>query len=137
MGKEFHTVEKNASVTEAAKEMSESGEGYLIVLDKGSPRGIVTDEDFVKKVLARELNPNKMKVGEIMTSPLITIDPDEDLLKVSEIMHENGVRRLPVVKEGIIYGVITAEDIVQRCGEYVERSIRDILKWSVPFGIGP
>ncbi len=137
MDKEFHTVEESASVTDAAKEISEAGEGYLIVLENGRPKGIVTDEDFVRKVIAQGLDPNKVKVVEIMSSPLITIDPDEDLLKASEIMHKKGVRRLPVVKDGIIYGVITANDIAQRCGEYVERSIRDILKWSVPFGIGP
>jgi len=82
-------------VTEAAKTLSESGKGFLIVLKAGHPTGIVTENDFVNKIIARELDPAKVSVGEIMSSPLISIDPDENLLKASEAMHEHNIRRLP------------------------------------------
>ena len=48
-------------------------------------------------------------------------------------MRKNNVRRLPVVRDGIIYGVLTAQDIAQHCGDYVSKSIRDMLRWSQPF----
>jgi len=133
MSKKVPTVEGNVSVTEAAKVMKGSAKGFLIVLKDGQPSGIVTERDFVNKVVADEKNPEKIYVAEIMSSPLVTIDPDEDLLKASEIMHKHNIRRLPVVKEGNICGVITARDIVLRFGEYVEHVTQDLMRWSSPF----
>ena len=60
---------------------------------------------------------------------------DDDLLKVSKLMSERDVRKLLVVKDDIIYGIITAKDIAQRCGDYVDRSVRDIIRWTAPLGI--
>jgi len=134
MNKEVRTIEDKASVIEAAQKIVETDDGYLIVLSKGRPAGIVTENDFVKKVLAQKVDPTRLTVGEIMSSPLVTIDPEEDLLKSSEIMKQHEIRRLPVVKDGIIYGIITAGDIAMGCGEYVDRSVRDIVRWTAPFG---
>ncbi|KON30163.1 hypothetical protein AC482_04550 [miscellaneous Crenarchaeota group-15 archaeon DG-45] len=132
MEKSFPKISEEASATDAAKAISDSGSGFLIVLEGGQPRGIITEGDLVGKVMARELDPAKITAGEIMSSPLITVDPDDDLLKASEVMQKNSVRRLPVVRDGIIYGVLTAQDIAQHCGDYVSKSIRDILRWSLP-----
>lgn len=129
MSEEVPTIESQASVVEASKEMRKTGKGFLIVLKDLRPAGIVTEHDFVNKVIADELIPLKVSVREIMSSPLITIDPDEDLSKASEIMKVKNIRRLPVVREGIIYGVITVRDISQRFSEYVDKATRDIMKW--------
>ena len=132
MNKEVPTIEDQASVTEAAKTMDKTADhkGFLVVLKGGRPVGIVTEHDFAKKVLASELDPAKVAVGEIMSAPLITVDPDEDLLKAAELMKKNNIERLPVVKEGIIYGVLTAQLIAQSCSEYVDRSVKDIVRWT-------
>ena len=135
MEKDVPTIGDTATVTEAAKMMSDLGKGFLVVLKGGMPGGIVTEEDFVKKVLASDLDPKTLSVGQIMSSPLITINPDEDLLKASQLMKEHEVRRLPVVKDGIIYGVITAMDIATHCGNYVDKSVRDIIRWTAPLGL--
>ncbi|MEM3041899.1 MAG: CBS domain-containing protein, partial [Nitrososphaerota archaeon] len=129
MVKDFPKVDEKTSAIDAARAMVASSRGFLIVLKEGRPEGIVTEHDFIEKIIARDLNPSKVNVGEIMSSPLITIDPDEDLLKASELMQKHRIRRLPVVKEGIIYGVVTTREISQRVGEYVERTIRDIMRW--------
>lgn len=134
MRKEVPTVTEKTSVLEAAKIMIKSGRGFLVVLKEGQPAGIVTEHDFVDKIVVEGQNPTKVTVVKIMSSPLITIDPDEDLIKASEIMHEHNIRRLPVVKDGIIYGAITAKDISRSLGEYVDRSVRDLLRWAAPFG---
>jgi CBS domain-containing protein len=135
MEKDVPTIGDSVTVTEAAKMMSELGKGFLVVLKSGMPGGIVTEEDFVKKVLASDLDPKTLSVGHIMSSPLITIDPDEDLLKASQLMKEHEIRRLPVVRDGIIYGVITAMDIATHCGNYVDKSVRDIIRWTAPLGL--
>jgi CBS domain-containing protein len=124
MEKDVPTIVDTVTVTEAAKAISERGKGFLVVLRGGMPSGIVTEEDFVKKVMACELDPKTLSVGQIMSSPLITVGPDKDLLKTSQLMKEHNVRRLPVVMEGIIYGVITAMDIATHCGTYVDKSVR-------------
>jgi CBS domain-containing protein len=135
MDKEVPTIGDTSTVTEAAKAMTEADKGFLVILRGGKPSGIVTEKDFVEKVVARELDPKKMQIGQIMSSPPITIDPDEDLLKASQLMREHDIRRLPVVKEGIICGVITASGIASHCGDYVDKSVRDIIRWTAPLGL--
>ncbi len=134
MLKDFPKAEERISSLQAARTMTASSRGFLIVLREGLPVGIVTEHDFVEKIMTKERDPAKVLVGEIMSSPLITVDPDEDLLKASELMQKNKIRRLPVVKDGIIYGVLTTREISQRVGEYVDKSIRDIMRWASPFG---
>lgn len=137
MTKEVNTINLEATVMEAVKTMAadKNYEGYVIILDKGKPVGIVTERDIINKVLAKELDPKKIKVSDIMSAPLITIDPDEDLLKASKQMQEQNIRKLIVVRNEIIYGIITAKDIAQRCGIYVDKSIRDIIRWTTPLGV--
>jgi len=105
----------------------ELGQGYVIVLEKGRPIGILTEKDLVTKILA-VVKTRKTKVADIMTSPLITIDPDEDLVKASKLMRVNNIRRLPVVREEIIYGILTARDMVNKFGMYVDKCTRDCIR---------
>jgi len=135
MEKDVPTLGDTATVTEAAKKMAKAGKGFLVILKEGQPSGIVTEHDFVQKVIAKELDPKKLLIGQIMSTPLITIDPDEDLLKASQVMRENNVRRLPVVRDDIIYGIITANDIALHCGDYVDKTVRDIVRWTTPLGL--
>jgi len=134
MRKDVPTIVDVASVSEAARSMKKVGRGSLIVLRGGSPAGIVTYQDIVDKIVADDKDPKKVTVAEIMSAPLITVDPDEDLLKASEIMQKHNIRRLPVIREGIIYGVLTSADISVHCIDYVNKSVKDILKWAVPMG---
>jgi len=132
MDKTFATIDLGASIREASKAIAGGEHSYIIVTERGAPKGMIGPKDIVVKVVATGLDLDKTKVKDAMNSPLVTIDPDEDLLKASEIMHKQEVRRLAVVKSGIIYGIITSTDIAQRCGEYVDKSVKDILRWSFP-----
>jgi CBS domain-containing protein len=135
MESEVHTIVSTETVTAAAKVMAEKPGGYLLVLEEGKPIGIVTERDLVNKVLAEEVDPSTIKVSQVMATPLVTIDPDEDLLKASELMREHTVKKLPVVRNGIVYGIITAEDIANKCGTYVDKTIKDIIRWTAPLGL--
>ncbi len=134
MDKEFPTLEAEATVVAAAKVLDKERKGYVLVLEKGKPYGIVTEWDLVSKVLATEKDPKKLTLKEIASTPVVTIDPDEDLLKASDLMQKNGIKKIPVVKGGVIYGVVTSTNIAQKCGEYVNKSVKDILRWSFPMG---
>ena len=134
MEKEINTITYDATITDAAKVMAadKNFEGYVVVLKKGKPLGIITERDIVNEVMAKEIDPSKVNLTEIMSTPLLTIDPDEDLLEASKLMRENNVRKLVVVKGESIYGVITAKDIAQHGNKYITRAIRDVLRWTVP-----
>lgn len=134
MDKEFPIVGIGVSISEVAKVISEGKKGYAIVLDDAKPTGIITEYDLVSKVLAVEKDPKLVQLKSVMSSPLITIDPKEDLLKAAEIMQKNGIKTLPVVTSGIIYGVLTDENIARQCGDYVNKSVKDIMRWSFPIG---
>jgi CBS domain-containing protein len=134
MTKEINTIDQDATITDAAKVMAadKNFEGYVVILKKGKPLGIITERDIVNEITAKELDPSKVNLTEIMSAPLITIDPDDDLLEASKLMRENNIRKLVVVKGEIIYGVITAKDIAQHGNKYITRAIRDVLRWTVP-----
>jgi signal-transduction protein with cAMP-binding, CBS, and nucleotidyltransferase domain len=137
MTKELNTIEYNATVTDAAKVMAadNNAEGYVIILKNFKPIGIITERDIVNKVIAKDGDSSKTKISDIMSTPLITIDPNDDLLNASKVMRENNVRKLAVVKGDIIYGIITAKDIAQQGNKYVERTIRELLRWTTPFAL--
>ena len=132
MDKTFMTIDAGRSVREAAKMIAEGEHAYIIVTEKGTPKGMIASRDIVAKVVATSKDLDKIMVSDVMSSPLVTVDPDEDLIKASEMMAKQNVHRLAVIKSGIIYGVITTRDIAQRCGDYVDKSVKDILRWSFP-----
>ena len=137
MTKDINTIDHDATVTEAAEIMAADKHlgGYVIVLDKGKPVGIITERDIVNRVIAKKFDPEKMKTAEIMSTPIITVDPDEEILEASKLMEDNKVRNLVVVKNGIIYGVIKAKDIALHCRNYLDQSVNELLRWTHPFSV--
>ena len=137
MTKTVNTLDYTATVMEAANLMAADVdyEGYVIILQKGRPIGMVTERDLVNKVIVGSLDPAATSVSDVMSSPLVTIDPDDDLLKATQVMKEQNVRKLVVVRDEIIYGIITAKKISQNVQDYVDRSIRDIVRWTASLGI--
>jgi CBS domain-containing protein len=120
-------VEEGVSVAEASLSMYKKGEGCAIVSREGKPFGIVTERDVTWKVAAKGLDPKNVKVAEIMSTPLIAIDPNADLREAAKTMKKHKIRRLAVVKEGTLHGVLTAADIGRNVESYMDKEIRDIL----------
>jgi len=134
MIKEVNTVGHDETVLDVSKIMAtdQSYKGYAVVLKRGKPVGIVTERDLVNKVMAKNLDPAAISVNQIMSTPLITIDLEDDLLKASKVMQEHGIRKLVVKRDDILYGILTATNIAQNCSDYVDKSVKDILRWT-PF----
>ncbi len=133
MRKEMVTANGETSVAEVSKKMREKGEGCAIVLRKGTPVGIVTERDITWKVAGNGLDANSVKVSEIMSTPLIMIDPDVSLIEAAKLMDEHKIRRLAVASKGILYGVLTAIDIARNVEGYVESEVRSILRYAFFF----
>ncbi len=98
---------------EAAFLMKSWKVGSVVVVEDGSPTGIVTERDFVDKVVAENKLPSKMTVREIMSSPLVTIDPKTSVEEAARKMSSLGVRRLPVVVGDQLVGMVTENDILK------------------------
>ena len=132
MTKEVITINLDAPVTDVARVMAADKNvgGYVVILEKGRPVGIITERDVVNKITAQGRNQLKTKASEIMSTPLITIDPDEDLLNASHMMQEHNISKLVVTKDEILYGVITARDIVYHSRNYVGDLITDLIRWN-------
>jgi len=132
MRKEVPTIPSDSTALQAATEMANRNVGFIVVLTEGKPAGIITEHDFMDKIVIGKKNPSKTTAESIMSSPLVTIDPDTDLMVASQIMKQYDIRRLIVVRDGIIYGAVTAKDIVRSLGDYVDTATRDILRWATP-----
>jgi len=115
------TVGEDAAVDKAAQLMADSHIGCILVTSKeGKPLGIITESDFVTRVLAKNIQPNKLTAKEVMTSPLITIDPDETLSEAARRMSQLNVRRLGVMYKGDLVGIISSKDILGIMPQLIE-----------------
>ena len=112
MSKNLLTLDKSASLQDAAENMKKLSIGCVIVTENNNPIGIITERDFVTKVAA-EGRPLFTEIQEVMSSPLITIDPEETIWEASEMMKEKLIHKLPVKEDGKIVGIITTTDIVK------------------------
>jgi len=127
MNKSVRTVDMEASVAEASRIMMERRIGYLIALENTRPVGIVTGCDLVVRVMARERDPSKIRVSEVMSTPLVVLDPDTTVEDAARTMAKHGKRRLPVVRGDRLYGVFSAWDLAKHFNEYEDRVARDIV----------
>ncbi|MFQ6128511.1 MAG: cyclic nucleotide-binding/CBS domain-containing protein [Thermoplasmata archaeon] len=96
-----------------SKLMKDKGIGSLIVVRKGRPVGIVTEKDIVAKVVANDAKPSKIKVKEIMSSPVKTIHPHDSIEEAAKLMAKNKIRRLVVSEKNKLLGIVTENDILQ------------------------
>ena len=112
MNKNVISKDGSSAIQEAAEAMKKSSVGCVIVTKEQLPTGIITERDFVTKVAA-EGRPLFTEISEIMSSPLITINPEETVWEASEIMKEKKIHKLPVADAGKIVGIITTSDIVK------------------------
>jgi len=107
------TVDVDSSVMKAVKTMNEHEIGCLVVTRRGKAVGIITERDLLKRVIAKSKNPSRIKVREIMTKPLIAGQPDMDLEDATKLMFERKIKKLPVVENGRLLGLITLTDVAR------------------------
>lgn len=111
------TLERNSTIAQAAKLMRQHHVGAVIIVEmkdgRRSPVGVVTDRDIVVELVATELDPDVITVGDIMVHTLVSISEKSGLLEAIRLMADKGVRRLPVTDEkGALVGIATLDDIL-------------------------
>jgi CBS domain-containing protein len=112
MAKKALTIDSQKTVFEAAQLMSQKEVGDVIVVDIDMPIGIVTERDIVRRVVAKRRSVDT-KVSEVMSKPLITIGPDASLKEAARTMVNHRIRRLPVLKEHKLVGIIVVSDFAR------------------------
>ena len=106
------TVRAGATVSEAVGLMNKHEIGCLVVMKRAKPVGIVTERDMLKRVLAGLKDPEKVRVREIMSKPLVAAKPQMDIEDAAGIMLERRIKKLPVVENGCLIGLVTLTDLV-------------------------
>ena len=111
------TVTRSDTVVQAARLMESADVGSVPVVDGGTPVGIVTDRDIAIRVVAKAKDPNLTTVGEIATGQPYYAAPDQDLDEALELMAYRKVRRVPVVSDGLLVGMLAQADVVHEAKE--------------------
>jgi CBS domain-containing protein len=130
MTKSVISVDSGITVNEAAKMMEDAKVGAVIVMENNTPVGIVTDRDFAVKIVAHAYQITT-PVKQIMSSPLISIDPDETVLMAADLMYSRDIRKLPVIDNNKVVGIITATDLVNQLAICTEEDIQKMYHESV------
>jgi len=102
---------RTASIAELSRAMVERSTEAVFITDNHTPIGIVTEKDILKKIVALNRDPKAYLACDIMNAPLITIRPDVHIYEASDLMDRHGVRKLPVLENDQIVGMITATTV--------------------------
>ena len=112
MVKDLIEVEVRVSVKKVVELMDKHEIGCLIVVEKGKPAGIVTERDMVKRVLLESKDPEKIKVSEIMSKPLVVGKPQMSVEDAVKLMFKRNIKKLPVADDDHLVGLVTLTDLV-------------------------
>lgn len=106
------TVPSSALVDDVAGELCDAHVGCVVVVDENAPVGVVTDRDISVKLDANWVDTSQVTVDEVLDGDVVTVDADASLAELSELMYEHDVRRVPVVEETELVGIVTQDDLV-------------------------
>jgi CBS domain-containing protein len=123
MNKAVIVMDINSDIPAIAREMVSRDAGSVIITENGKAMGIVTERDFARGIVTEDRRPSEVKASELLSTPLITIEPERSISEASEIMLKARIKRLPVLKDRTVIGVISNTDILM-----VSPGLNTILK---------
>ena len=107
------TVNEDYPVNDAARVMNKFEIGSLIVVSEGKAVGIVTERDFLKRVVAESKDAKKTKVKDVMTSPLVVVGPEIELEEAVKLMFQMKIKKLPVIEGERLVGLVSLTDVAR------------------------
>lgn len=105
-------ADMNVDVKKAAWMMIKNDVDSVVVLNKGEPVGIVTEREIIRNLVTKDIKPSTVKLKDIMAKPLVTVSPNERLSDVARRMATEKIRRMPVINNGKLVGIIADIDII-------------------------
>jgi CBS domain-containing protein len=125
------TVLPDAPVAEIADKMDRFAVGSIVVVDDArGPLGIVTDRDLLRRVVAPGRDPEKIRASDVMSSELVTCATQDPLERVLDAMRSRAVRRIPVLRDGKVAGLVALDDVVAELGRELS-DLRDAIRGEV------
>ncbi|MEV6695253.1 CBS domain-containing protein [Micromonospora sp. NPDC051196] len=115
------TMDGNDTLVAAAREMRDSAIGDVVVTDGDNVVGIITDRDITVRGVAEELDPNTTRLNQLTTKDVITVSQYDDAVSAADLMRTYAVRRLPVIEDGRLIGLVSMGDLA------VEREPQSVL----------
>ena len=110
----------DASIFEVSKAMAEMDIGSVIIADKDRPLGIITESDIVRRVVVREKDTKTTTASEVMSSPIIHVEPGTGLTEAMRVMAKSNIRRVAVLKNNTLAGIITSRDLLRWSPELID-----------------
>ena len=131
--KNFLSLPRTTSALEAAKQMKSRNCGFVIIVGAdGHPEGIVTEWDYLSKLVAQGKEPSETKLEDLMSTGLVSVRADDGIDFISQMMSERGIRRVLVIQGEKVVGVITAKTVLSRLKEYVDLVSSQIARLQTP-----
>lgn len=113
MTKDVVAVDENMTALDAARLMTEKGISSLIIEKNHAPVGIISERDFVKKICLKDMQPSTINVGSIMSKIQTYASPDTPVDVAVQRMVNHKIRRLPIISDGKVIGIITVTDLAK------------------------
>lgn len=127
MKKNVISIDSSMTAQDAAKMMDDASIGAVVVLENGIAIGIITERDLARRIVAKG-KPLTTNVKEVMSSPLIVINPDDTVWEAAQLMKARQIHRVPAVKENRLVGIVTTSDIVRLCSIGSDSELRKITE---------
>jgi CBS domain-containing protein len=123
------SVDPEAPVLEAIRLMAEHGVGALLVMQGQELVGVVSERDYARKVILKGRSSSETSVRQIMSSPVLTVRPDQSVRECMQIMTDKRVRHLPVVEHERVAGVLSIGDLVRAVLEEQQKTIEELEQY--------
>jgi CBS domain-containing protein len=128
-GSQIFAVSPLDSVLRAIEIMATRHVGALLVMDQGTLLGIISERDYARKVILNNRSSHDTPVGDIMSSPAITVAPEETVHRCMEVMTDKHIRHLPVAKSGRVVGMLSIGDLVKAVIQDQKRHIDELERY--------
>lgn len=127
MKKNVISIDSSMTVQDAAKMMDDASIGAIVVLEKGVVAGIITERDITRRIVAKG-KPYTLNVKEIMSAPVVVVNPDDSVWEAAQLMKTRKIHRMPAVQNNVLVGIITTSDIVRLCSIGSDSEMRKITE---------
>jgi len=128
-GYTIYSVEPDQPVLEAIRRMAEHSVGALLVMRGTQLFGVVSERDYARKIILKGRSSSDTPVRQIMSSPVITVRPDQSVAECMQLMTERRVRHLPVVESSQVIGVLSIGDLVRSVVEEQQQTIEQLEQY--------
>lgn len=125
----IYSVDPDAPVLEAIRLMAEYSVGALLVMKNQRLVGVVSERDYARKVILRGLTSSETPVRQIMSSPVLTVEPARSVHDCMQVMTEHRIRHLPVIESDRVIGVLSIGDLVRAVLAEQQQTIADLERY--------